>query len=185
MRGRGLELLNDVIASGEAPSEEDALPLARKLGRVLLGEEKWSPEICSERLAKSILVFLTDAARANWPVDILEIEVDCDHSLFKAVLKVYEEIVADLRTMLETVGWDYPELVNFEWSVRNIVQTELVNRVSEPVVSFKLHVLPVDDPQWQPVEFHCDINQFQDLHSKVKEAMNILEQLKAYKGTSY
>ncbi|KAK6014064.1 hypothetical protein OSTOST_20588 [Ostertagia ostertagi] len=140
--------------------------------------EQGSPEVCSERLATCILVLLTDAARENWPVELLRERMDSDHPLCNAIGEVHEEIVSDLRSVLETVGWDYAELVNFEWSVRNVVQTELLNRCSEPVVSFKLHVLPVDEAQWRPIEFHCDVNQFQDLHSKVKDAMNILEQLK-------
>ncbi|PIO69451.1 hypothetical protein TELCIR_08719 [Teladorsagia circumcincta] len=178
MRGKGIDLLKDVLASGETPSEGDALPLVKKLSGILLRQEKWSPEVCSERLATCILVLLTDAARENWPVDLLKERMDSDHPLCKAIAEVHEEIVSELRSVLEAVGWDYPELVNFEWSVRNVVQTELLNRCSEPVVSFKLHVLPVDGTQWRPIEFHCDVNQFQDLHSKVKDALNILEQLK-------
>lgn len=40
-------------------------------------------------------------------------------------------------------------------------QTELLSRVSEPFVSFKLHVLPAGETKTRPIEFHCDINQFQ------------------------
>nr|CDJ84974.1 Ribosomal RNA methyltransferase RrmJ FtsJ and Protein Transporter domain containing protein [Haemonchus contortus] len=183
MRGKGIDLLKELLASGEAPSESEALPLTRKMSEILLYNQKWTPEICSERVATCILVVLTDAARENWPVDLLREVMDSDHPLCNAIAEVHEEIVEELRTVLERVGWDYPELVNLEWSVRNVVQTELLNRISDPVVSFKLHVLPSYQEQWQPIEFHCDVNQFQDLHSKVKDAMNVLEQLKT-KGAS-
>ncbi|VDO22633.1 unnamed protein product [Heligmosomoides polygyrus] len=135
-------------------------------------------------MAMCVWTLLADAARENWTVHQLKERMNSEHPLCAAIAEAFEKDGPMLRSELETIGWDYPELVDVEWSVRNVVevvstcQTELLSRVSEPFVSFKLHVLPAGETKTRPIEFHCDINQFQDLHSKFKEAMNVVEQLK-------
>lgn len=179
MSGRGVALLQGMLTNGSCPSEsQEARHLAKRLVSIILGEEKWTDEICAHSVAESVWTTVTDAARWKWSADTLKEKLNSDHPFCTAIVEVYKEKVHMLRSQLHTIGWDYPELVDCECILRNTVQTELLNRVSEPFVSLKLHTLPAEETASKCLELNLNANQFQDLHSKIKEAMNVLEQLK-------
>ncbi|KAJ1372157.1 hypothetical protein KIN20_034236 [Parelaphostrongylus tenuis] len=179
MSSRGIALLQDVIRSGSCPSEsQEARRLAERLVAILLGEERWTNEICAQSVAESVWTTVTEGARWNWSADTLKEKLELDHPFCAAIVGVYKEKLHILQTQLRAIGWDYPELVDCECILRNTVQTELLNRVSEPFVSLKLHTLPAEETTSKCLELNLNANQFQDLHSKIKEAMNVLEQLK-------
>lgn len=135
-------------------------------------------EICSHSVAESVWTTIIDSARWNWSADTLKEKIDSDHPFCAAIVEVYKEKVDILRSQLSTIGWDYPELVDCECIFRSTVRTEVLNRVSEPFVSLKLHTLSPEETTSQCLELHLDTNQFQDLHSKIKEAVNVLDKLK-------
>ncbi|KJH50493.1 hypothetical protein DICVIV_03343 [Dictyocaulus viviparus] len=175
MSSRGIELLHEVLSSRNAPSEDQAQRLAEKLFSILTGEERWTDELCPHKVAESVWTVFTDGARLNWSADTLREKLNSSHPFSTAVV---ERKVDMLRSQLNTIGWDYPELIDCECTLLNTVQTELLNRVSEPFVSLKLHTLSAGETKSKRIEIHLDANQFQDLHWKVKEAENIIKQLK-------
>ena len=54
----------------------------------------------------------------------------------------------------------------------------LLGRLNAPTVKLTLDALEADSTSSNSFTVTCDVNQFQDLHWKVKEAQNMLKQLK-------
>ncbi|PAV78284.1 hypothetical protein WR25_06726 [Diploscapter pachys] len=131
-------------------------------------------------VAAFIGALMIEAARENWNKSDIHKKMSsyCSQNEADAVAEVYEKYKTLLQSELRSIKWQPPELVDVRWEVGSTVESMLLGRLNAPTVKLTLDALEADSTSSNSFTITCDVNQFQDLHWKVKEAQNMLKQLK-------
>uniref|UniRef100_A0A0M3IGY9 COMM domain-containing protein n=1 Tax=Ascaris lumbricoides TaxID=6252 RepID=A0A0M3IGY9_ASCLU len=97
-------------------------------------------------------------------------------------VKVYKD---RLRDQLSTVGWEYPRVIDMDWKVCNVLETN-EGKESGAVAEIHLDTIATESCDMERVSFQCDVNQLQasnyflvifDLLWTFKEAQNSVQNL--------
>uniref|UniRef100_A0A915B9W5 COMM domain-containing protein 3 n=1 Tax=Parascaris univalens TaxID=6257 RepID=A0A915B9W5_PARUN len=131
--------------------------------------------LCSRLLAEAVWAVVAEATKLSVDEDALaKILPQCAFS--NAIITAYKVYKDRLRDQLSTVGWEYPHVLDVDWKVCNILETN-EGKESGAVAEIHLDTITTGSCDIERVSFQCDVNQLQDLLWTFKEAQNSVQNL--------
>ncbi|KAI6190290.1 COMM domain-containing protein 3 [Aphelenchoides bicaudatus] len=101
-----------------------------------------------------------------------------EYLIGNALLNAYSERYKDLVDgPLKTISWKYPQLVDIDWRLSGVMESDSELGIKEPLAEFVFTSLETDETKTKDFTFVCTKQQLQDMQWKVKEAHNLLQKM--------
>ncbi|CAI4228886.1 unnamed protein product [Auanema sp. JU1783] len=86
-----------------------------------------------------------------------------------------------LRANMDIIGWDYPEVVDLNWTVGKVMESPILMNIGKPCATLNFNTTCTDEAKAKNFQFNFDLKKLQDLSWNVKEALQRYEELKKLK----
>lgn len=107
-------------------------------------------------------------------------EVKFEKGRIQQITKIYSEVKANVRSVLNTTTFTFPHIVDVDWRLDYYIKSNTVEKVNSPTYFISLktnqpHKPGQPDDAEGKVEFTCTMEQLQDLVTKLKDATKQVE----------
>ncbi|VDK57232.1 unnamed protein product [Anisakis simplex] len=162
----------------EAEKLENLDEICQKLcAFVVEGDDgrEYDESLCDQQLAETVWSAISEASKFSYDENKLEQSLPrC--RLSNAIVNAYKVYKDRLRDQLSTVGWEHARVVDMDWRISNVLETN-EGKQSGSIAEIHFDTIATDSCDIEKISFQCDVNQLQDLLWTFKEAQNSLENL--------
>uniref|UniRef100_A0AC34QUK6 COMM domain-containing protein 3 n=1 Tax=Panagrolaimus sp. JU765 TaxID=591449 RepID=A0AC34QUK6_9BILA len=125
-----------------------------------------------------IIRLIVEAAKAKMTSDQLQETLNASKASFTdAVVNTYQNHRDQLIKMLETIGYRYPNVVETNWKLSGLMESNAESRIKAPVAELTVKSLPAGKSQPENYTFTCTKDELLDLQKVIREAENMLSKL--------
>uniref|UniRef100_A0A914D0Z3 COMM domain-containing protein 3 n=1 Tax=Acrobeloides nanus TaxID=290746 RepID=A0A914D0Z3_9BILA len=174
-----LDYIN-IATTSEIAISETIETICEKLFESLLNSDRNSVNSTqfNEEIVKAVWSCAVESAQLGLEVEQLSNQLKTfNHPLTLAIINCYKKYGESLRAAVQTVGWTYPRIVDIDWRISGLMESNNQEKIKEPLVEMTFKSLSADSTSSSTFSFSCTKNQLLELRWKVKEAQNMLQKL--------
>jgi hypothetical protein len=146
-------------------------------------------DICSEMVSAHALArgplwhgmirkIIVEATRSKWTAEHLKSQLNAANAPFAEKLtETYEKYGEDMTKALERIGYRYPSLIETQWKVSGLMESNNEKRIKAPLVEMTLKSLSTGADKSNEFNFVCTKDELLELQNVVREAENMLAKL--------
>ncbi|KAI6213179.1 SUMO-activating enzyme subunit [Aphelenchoides besseyi] len=140
-----------------------------------LDENEWPPKL----IPAVGSVVIKAVSLGMDPVSFRSVLFDSNSSfpLGEALADVYTEKADSLIENLKTIGWRHPLLVDIDWKLCGVMESDSEVGIKEPLAEMTFTSLATNETKTEDFSFVCTKRQLQDMQWKLKEAYNFLQKM--------
>ncbi|OQV16463.1 putative COMM domain-containing protein 3 [Hypsibius exemplaris] len=146
-----------ILSEREAKEEENKLPIHQGVA--------------------ALSSLFMEAAKRNSATDAVGLylqAIDVADSRAKVITNIYTARRADLRKVLSTVGFGFPQITDVDWRLDWTIKSNELPRINEPVYRVKLETLATNGGLGS-LAFSLSVEELQELVWSLKNAIKTVE----------
>ncbi|KAI6199449.1 UBA THIF-type NAD FAD binding fold and Ubiquitin-activating enzyme repeat domain containing protein [Aphelenchoides besseyi] len=142
---------------------------------VSVDENEWPPKL----IPGIGSVVIKAASLSMDPVSFRSVLLNSNSSfpLGEALADAYTEKADSLVENLKTIGWRHPLLVDIDWKLCGVMESDSEVGIKEPLAEMTFTSLATNETKTEDFSFVCTKRQLQDMQWKLKEAYNFLQKM--------